>query len=86
MPGVDADLLSRAAVDLTVDSDGQINTRSASPLVLAAATGGRVDAPTRLLFIARGWTSGHPLTHELQAVYAIEGSRLTFVRWRERDR
>lgn len=86
VPGVDAELLARAAGELTVDSDGQVNAASASPLVLAAATGGRIDAPTRVLFIARGWRVGHPLTHEVQAVYAIDGSRLTFVRMRERDR
>jgi hypothetical protein len=86
IPGVDTVLLAAAAADLTVDSDGQVNTASASPIVLAAATGGRIDAPTRLLFIARGWRSGHPMTHEIQAVYAVEANRLTFVRWRERDR
>lgn len=86
IPGVDVELLSRAAGELTVDSDGQINAASASPIVLAAATGGRIDTPTRVLFIARGWRAGHPLSHEIQAVYAIEGTRLTFVRLRERDR
>jgi hypothetical protein len=25
------------------------------------------------------------LTHEIQAVYAVQGTQLAFVRWRERD-
>lgn len=86
VPGVDSALLAQAAGDLTVDGDGQVNVRAASRAVLAAATGSRVQEPTRLLVIARGWATGHPLTHELQAVFALEGTRLTFVRWREEDR
>ena len=43
------------------------------------------DEPSRVLVISRGWLRGHSLTHEIQAVYAIAGNRLTLVRWRERD-
>ena len=42
-------------------------------------------APTRLLIIARGWRVGHPLTHEVQAVYAVMETRLTLQIWQERD-
>lgn len=42
-------------------------------------------APTRLLIVARGWRVGHPLTHEVQAVYAVMGTRLTLQLWQERD-
>jgi hypothetical protein len=41
--------------------------------------------PTRLLIISRGWQDGHPLTHEIQAVYAVLGTRLLLQAWHERD-
>ena len=44
-----------------------------------------VVAPTRLLIVSRGWLGGHPLTHEIQAVYGVAGSRLYLLAWRERD-
>src|SRR5207247_9614222 len=31
--------------------------------------------PTRLMLVSRGWQDGHPLTHEIQAVFAIVGRR-----------
>lgn len=79
-------ILRRAAPYLTVDGDGSINQRGASDTVRAAATGELRDDPGRLLIISRGWLSGHPLTHEIQAVYAISGDRLVFSHWRERGR
>jgi hypothetical protein len=45
-----------------------------------------VMMPTRLLVVSRGWQAGHPLTHEIQAVYAIVGSRLKLQSQLERDR
>jgi len=45
-----------------------------------------VDGDGRLLIVARGWKQSHDLTREVQAVYAIEGSELRLLRWRERDR
>jgi general secretion pathway protein K len=42
--------------------------------------------PTRLMLVSRGWQQGHPLTHEIQAVYALVGQRLVLERWEERDR
>jgi general secretion pathway protein K len=42
-------------------------------------------APSRLLLTSRGWLTGHPLTHEIQATYAILGQRLVLQSWRERD-
>ena len=41
--------------------------------------------PSRLLIVSRGWLDGHPLTHEIQAVYGIAGPRLYLMTWRERD-
>jgi len=41
--------------------------------------------PSRLLLTSRGWVSGHPLTHEIQAVYAVTRRQLTLQSWRERD-
>lgn len=84
--GRDATWLSPLADQLTVDGDGRIDRRHASPAVLAAATGALVDRPTRVLLVARGWQVGHPLSREIQAVYEVAGPTLTLVRWRERDR
>ena len=78
-------ILARAAPYLTVDGDGVINSRTASDTVLVAATGELRDEPSRLLLISRGWVTGHPLTCEIQAVYAITGNRLVFSHWRERS-
>jgi type II secretory pathway component PulK len=44
-----------------------------------------VTAPTRLMLVSRGWQEGHPLTHEIQAVYMILGHRLVLQAWWERD-
>ena len=85
VPGFRVQWLEQLAADLTVDGDGRINRRAASPRVLASATGTLVDRPTRVLLLTRGWQRGHPLTREIAAVYAIEGSELRLVRWRERD-
>jgi general secretion pathway protein K len=41
--------------------------------------------PKRLLLVSRGWMAGHPLTHEIQAVYTIVSRRLQLRSWRERD-
>jgi hypothetical protein len=41
--------------------------------------------PGRLLIVSRGWQDGHPLTHEVQAVYAVTGGRLVLQAWQERD-
>lgn len=83
--GVPEKLAADAAPYLTVDGDGRINRVSASDTVLSVAAGSLVDAPTRLLVISRGWQNNEKLTHEIQAVYAIEDQRLVLVRWRERQ-
>jgi hypothetical protein len=85
LAGVPDRVLARSVQYLTVDGDGSINSRTASDTVLAAATGELRDEPGRLLLISRGWLSGHPLTSEIQAVYAITGNRLVFSHWRERS-
>lgn len=41
--------------------------------------------PSRVLVISRGWQDGHPLSHEIQAVFAVSGSTLVLRAWRERD-
>ncbi|MEP6764609.1 MAG: hypothetical protein ABJB66_09880 [Gemmatimonadaceae bacterium] len=82
--GFDEKFLERVAPYLTVDGDAHVNRRSASQSVVAAASGSLVDAPSRLLIVTRGWQLGHPLTHEIQAVYDVGENGLTLVRWRER--
>lgn len=44
-----------------------------------------VVSPSRLLVVSRGWSAGHPLTHEIQAAYALVGQRLVLRSWQERD-
>ena len=83
--GVSRALAERAAPYLTVDGDGSVNRATASDTVVAAAAGDLRDEPSRILLVSRGWRVGVPLTHEIQAVYAIQGERLALVRWRERD-
>ncbi len=86
LPGVDTLALARVAASLTVDGNGQLNRRSASAAVRAAASGALGDATTRLLLIARGWAPGQPLTREIQAVYDVSPDGLRLVRWREQER
>jgi general secretion pathway protein K len=85
IPGVPLSVARAAAPYLTIDGDGQVNRAGAAEPVRAAARGGLVDEPTRIVIVSRGWTTASPLTHEIQAVYAVRGNRLAFVRWRERD-
>jgi general secretion pathway protein K len=42
--------------------------------------------PTRLMLVCRGWQAGHPLTHEIDAVYVVLGQSLVLQSWEERDR
>lgn len=86
VPGLDVTLLRRTAPFLTVDGDGNINTMTAPPEVLAVAGGDQRRQPSRVLVISRGWRNGHPLSHEIQAVYAVQDDRLALVRWQERVR
>jgi type II secretory pathway component PulK len=84
IPGMDQEALRRAAPFLTVDGDGSVNTAHAPRVVLDAAFGELRDTPSRLTIISRGWTEGHPLTHEIQSVYALSNGTLVLVDWRER--
>lgn len=86
IPGLDEKLLAQIVPFLTADGEAVVNRRSASAVVLAAAAGTLTEAPTRLLVISRGWQIGHPLTHEMQAVYDVSPNGLVLVRWRERVR
>ncbi len=86
VPSLDLSVLARVAPLLTVDGNGTINRRAASREVLAAASGSLVDAPSRLLLIARGWQRGHPLTRQIEAVFDVSTDGLRLVRWREHDR
>lgn len=82
--GADDRILQLAAPSLTVDGDGTLNASRASAIVRSAAFGELRDSPSRLVVISRGWMRGHPLTHEIAAVYAIASDRLVLVHWRER--
>jgi type II secretory pathway component PulK len=80
-------LASAVAPYVTIWGDGSVDTTVAPPPVRAAlsAAAALVSSPTRVLLVARGWQQRFPLTHEIQAVYAIEGSTLVLVAWQERD-
>ncbi|MEO6444476.1 MAG: PilX N-terminal domain-containing pilus assembly protein [Gemmatimonadaceae bacterium] len=84
LPGADDRVLQLAAPYLTVDGDGTINQSTAPAIVMRAAFGELRDAPSRLVLVSRGWLQGHPLTHEVQGVYAISNNHLVLVHWRER--
>jgi hypothetical protein len=77
-------LLEHAARYLTVDGDGTINRGAASDTVLAFATGGLRDEPSRITIVSRGWLDGDALTHESEAVDDVSGPTVTLIRWRER--
>jgi hypothetical protein len=85
IPGVSRQLLEAASRFLTVDGDGTINRMTVSDTVMSAVGGDLRDEPSQILVVSRGWLGGHRLTHEIQAVYALNGTQLTLVRWRERD-
>lgn len=85
IPGMPEQLAIAVAPYLTVDGDGRINRSAASDTVMSSAAGSVVNEPSRILVISRGWLRGQPLTHEIQAVYAIDGNSVTLVRWQERD-
>jgi type II secretory pathway component PulK len=78
--------LGEVAEELTVDGDGRINRRRASPRVVAAAAGSLVDRPTRLLVVGRGWAGGRRGTREIQAVFDVTPPELRLVTWREQFR
>jgi len=82
------DQLAAAVVPFaTVWSDGAVDTTAAPAQVLAAlsTSASVIGAPTRVLLVARGWQDRLPLTHEIQAVYTIEGGTPVLVAWQERD-
>ncbi|MCU0635985.1 MAG: general secretion pathway protein GspK [Gemmatimonadaceae bacterium] len=85
VPGMTADAFARIAPFVTVDGDGSINRATAPAAVRAVAGGSEVDAPTRVVLVARGWRVGHPLTHEITAVYDVTQREPRVVHWRERD-
>ncbi|CAN5777434.1 hypothetical protein BH11GEM2_BH11GEM2_30280 [soil metagenome] len=85
-PSVDARLAAAVAPFITVDGDGNVNLTHAPLAVRRSAAGQVVDAPTRLMIVSRGARNGSSFVHEIEAVYAIQGSQLAFVRWRERVR
>jgi general secretion pathway protein K len=61
--------------------DAFMPTGAIAPVATALAS----LMPTRLMIVSRGWQTGHPLTREVQAVYAVVGQRLVLQGWQERD-
>ena len=87
VPGVTDDVASGVAPYVTIWGDGSVDTTAAPEPVRAALSSAAalVSAPTRVLIVARGWQQHFPLTHEIQAVYAIAGDSVVLVAWQERD-
>jgi general secretion pathway protein K len=85
VPGMTADAFARLAPFVTVDGDGSINRVTASAPVQSVATGSMINAPTRMVLVARGWRIGHPLTHEITAVFDVTTPEPRVISWRERD-
>lgn len=71
-------ILGRRMGGETFTSAAELATLGATAPVLAIV-------PSRVLIVSRGWLNGHALTHEIQAVYGIAGTRLYLMTWRERD-
>lgn len=84
---VPEDVASAVAPFVTVWGDGSVDTTAAPEPVRAAlsSSAALVSAPTRVLIVSRGWLNGFPLTHEIQAVYAIGAGTPQLVAWQERD-
>lgn len=87
MPNVPDAVATAVVPYVTIWGDGSVDTTAAPEPVRAAlsSSAALVGAPTRVLIVARGWLGRFPLTHEIQAVYAIEGQALELVAWQERD-
>jgi len=87
VPHVTNELAEAVVPFATIWSDGAVDTTAAPEAVRAAlsTSAAVVATPTRVLVVARGWQQRFPLTHEIQAVYAIEGGTPELVAWQERD-
>ncbi len=87
VPHVTNELAEAVVPFATIWSDGAVDTTAAPEAVRAAlsTSAAVVATPTRVLLVARGWQQRFPLTHEIQAVYAIEGGTPELVAWQERD-
>lgn len=84
---------------LTAREGGDVMASKVAVSSRLAESGSRVGAqlmnlttvPGHILIVSRGWEDGHPLTHEIQAVYQVlrlqlgEGPRLRVRYWSERD-
>jgi type II secretory pathway component PulK len=67
------------------DIEASMGGAAQEPAALAVRLNA-VMMPSRLLVISRGWQVGHPLTHEIQAVYAVVGTSLKLQSLQERGR
>jgi len=76
----------RETGEVFLATTGLLGPPGGTPGKVATAAGPRLSAmPSRLLIVGRGWQDGHPLTHEIQAVYLVAGARLVLLAWQERD-
>ena len=82
LPGIG---VARARDMLARRAGGETFVSPATVADLGPASALVTTAPSRLLIVSRGWLGGHPLTHEIQAVYGIAGTALYLMSWRERD-
>jgi general secretion pathway protein K len=67
----------------TSEIDGMVGRSSGDAELLPASW--LAVAPTRLMLVSRGREMGHPLTHEIEAAYAVVGRQLLLKSRRELD-
>jgi general secretion pathway protein K len=91
LPGISS-AMARSAVrrretgEVFIMPTGPSGLLSAIPAGVAGTPAPRLSVmPNSLLIVSRGWQAGHPLTHEIQAVYAVLGPRLVLRARQERD-
>src|SRR5207245_9082050 len=74
----------RETGEVFMTTTGPFGPLGGTPGRVASAPAPRLAViPSRLLIVGRGWQEGHPLTHEIQAVYAVVGVRLVLRGWQE---
>jgi type II secretory pathway component PulK len=91
-PAAARSIVRRRDAGEVFSSPGDIAHKSASAAAPSASGAGGgsgpllIAIPTRVMLVSRGWLQGHPMTHEIQAVYSIVGHLLVLQNWEERDR
>jgi general secretion pathway protein K len=84
-PAVAQTIVRRRDGGETFSTADQFRPQTSAPVTLEGFPAMTV-APTRILIVSRGWVTGSPASHEIQAVYMLVGRTMTLQNWEERDR